>query len=81
MSITVGHNTAVEAGPRADVDRCVQPRTRSRASIPALASEARAVEIQVLTERSGADTDEHPRRGLTGGMAEPRSHPETRVSP
>ena len=76
MSITVGHNAAVEAGlSRADVDQwAVYSHGRAIESIDsgAFASQLVPVEIQ---GPDGAvrlfETDEHPRRGLTlEGMAE-----------
>jgi acetyl-CoA acetyltransferase family protein len=76
MSITVGHNTAVEAGlSRADVDQwAVYSHARAIESIESGAFAAQIVPVEV----QGADgkirrfdTDEHPRRGLTlEGMAE-----------
>jgi len=83
MSITVGHNTAVEAGlSRADVDQwAVYSHGRAIESIDAGAFEAQIVPVDVR----GADgevrrfaIDEHPRRGLTlQRMAElPALHPE-----
>jgi acetyl-CoA C-acetyltransferase len=83
MSITVGHNTAVEAGlTRTDVDRwAIYSHARAIESIDsgAFASQIVPVEIQ---GPDGAvrrfETDEHPRRGLTlEGMAELKVlHPE-----
>jgi acetyl-CoA C-acetyltransferase len=83
MSITVGHNTAVEAGlTRRDVDQWAiysHARAIESSDSGALAAQIVPVEIQ------GADgqprrfeTDEHPRRGLTlEGMAELKVlHPE-----
>lgn len=83
MSITVGHNTAVEAGlSRTDVDQwAVYSHGRAIESIDSGAFDAQIVPVQIR----GADgetrrftTDEHPRRGLTlERMAElPVLHPE-----
>jgi len=83
MSITVGHNDAVEAGlTRADVDQwAVYSHGRAIESIDAGAFAAQIVPVEVRgpdgrTRRF--DTDEHPRRGLTvEGMAELKVlHPE-----
>lgn len=78
MSITVGHNTAVEAKlTRKDVDEwAVYSHGRAIESI-----ESGAFKDQIVpVETSGGvfDTDEHPRRGLTvEGMAELKAlHPE-----
>ena len=78
MSITVGHNTAVEAKlTRKDVDEwAVYSHGRAIASI-----ESGAFKDQIVpVETSGGvfDTDEHPRRGLTvEGMADLKAlHPE-----
>jgi acetyl-CoA C-acetyltransferase len=83
MTITVGHNTAVEAGlSRADVDRwAVYSHGRAIESIDsgAFASQIVPVEVQGADGKSRVfDTDEHPRRGLTlEGMAELKPlHPE-----
>lgn len=83
MSITVGHNTAVEAGlSRTDVDQwAVYSHARAIESIDsgALASQLVPVEISDPDGKPRAfQTDEHPRRGLTvAGMAELRVlHPE-----
>ena len=83
MSITVGHNTAVEAGlSRADVDGwAIYSHGRAIESIDSGAFESQIVPVEV----PGPDgelrlfaTDEHPRRGLTlEGMAELKVlHPE-----
>lgn len=70
MSITVGHNTAVEAGlSRTDVDRwAIYSHARAIESIDAGAFAAQLVPVEI----QGADgtvrkfaADEHPRRGLT----------------
>ena len=78
MSITVGHNTAVEAKlSRKDVDEwAVYSHGRAIESI-----ESGAFKDQIVpVETSGGvfDTDEHPRRGLTvEGMADLKAlHPE-----
>ena len=78
MSITVGHNTAVEAKlTRKDVDEwAVYSHGRAIESI-----ESGAFKDQIVpVETSGGvfDTDEHPRRGLTvEGMADLKAlHPE-----
>jgi acetyl-CoA C-acetyltransferase len=83
MSITVGHNTAVEAGlSRADVDQwAVYSHGRAIESIDsgAFAGQIVPVETQGADGRARVfDTDEHPRRGLTlEGMAELKVlHPE-----
>jgi acetyl-CoA C-acetyltransferase len=83
MSITVGHNTAVEAGlSRADLDRwAVYSHGRAIDSIDsgAFASQLVPVEVQGPDgEVRLFDTDEHPRRGLTlEGMGELKVlHPE-----
>jgi acetyl-CoA C-acetyltransferase len=74
MSITVGHNAAVEAGlTRADVDAwAVYSHGRATLSIDSGAFEGQIVPV------GSFDTDEHPRRGLTlEGMAELKLlHPE-----
>ncbi len=83
MSLTVGHNAAVEAGlSRADVDEwAVYSHGRAIASIDSGAFTSQIVPVEI----KGADgevrlfeVDEHPRRGLTlEGMAELRVlHPE-----
>jgi len=83
MSITVGHNTAVEAGlTRTDVDEwAVYSHGRAIESIDSgsFASQIVPVEIQGPDGKPARfDTDEHPRRGLTlAGMAELKViHPE-----
>jgi acetyl-CoA C-acetyltransferase len=83
MSITVGHNTAVEAGlTRADVDQwAIYSHARAIESIDsgAFASQLVPVEIRgAHGEIRRVDTDEHPRRGLTlEGMAALKVlHPE-----
>ena len=83
MSLTVGHNTAVEAGlSRTDVDQwAVYSHGRAIESIDsgAFADQIVPVEVQDAdgTVRT-FDTDEHPRRGLTlESMAELKPlHPE-----
>lgn len=83
MSITVGHNTAVEAGlSRADVDQwAVYSHARAIESIDsgAFASQLVPVELESPAgEVRRFETDEHPRRGLTlEGMAQLKVlHPE-----
>jgi len=83
MSITVGHNTAVEAGlSRADVDQwAVYSHKRAIESIDAGAFASQIVPVEVTGaggELRRFETDEHPRRGLTlEGMAELKVlHPE-----
>ena len=83
MSLTVGHNTAVEAKlSRADVDQwAVYSHGRAIESIDsgAFASQIVPVEIRGADGKVRTfDTDEHPRRGLTlEGMAELKPlHPE-----
>jgi acetyl-CoA C-acetyltransferase len=83
MSITVGHNAAVEAGlTRADVDQwAIYSHARAIESIDsgAFASQLVPVEIQGPGgEVRLFSTDEQPRRGLTlEGMAELKAiHPE-----
>jgi acetyl-CoA acetyltransferase family protein len=83
MSITVGHNAAVEAGlTRADVDDwAVYSHGRAIESIDSGAFATQIVPVEVR-DADGAtrlfDTDEHPRRGLTlEGMAALKVlHPE-----
>ncbi len=83
MSLTVGHNTAVEAKlSRADVDQwAVYSHGRALASIDSGAFKDQIVPVEI-TSADGTvrtfDTDEHPRRGLTQqGMAELKVlHPE-----
>jgi acetyl-CoA C-acetyltransferase len=74
MSITVGHNTAVEAGlTRADVDGwAIYSHGRAIESIDSGAFREQIVPV------GDFDTDEHPRRGLTlEGMAALKPiHPE-----
>ncbi|HSQ00539.1 MAG TPA: thiolase family protein [Candidatus Dormibacteraeota bacterium] len=83
MSITVGHNAAVELGlSRADVDRwAIYSHGRAIESIDSGAFAAQLVPVRI--EGPGGEvrlfeTDEHPRRGLTlEGMAELKAlHPE-----
>ena len=83
MSITVGHNTAVEAGlSRKDVDQwAIYSHKRAIESIDSGALVAQIVPVPVEGPDGKArlfDTDEHPRRGLTlAGMAELKAlHPE-----
>jgi len=83
MSITVGHNTAVEAGlSRADVDQwAVYSHGRAIESIDSGAFASQLVPVEVQGPDGAVrrfDTDEHPRRGLTlEGMAELKViHPE-----
>ncbi|HZR84192.1 MAG TPA: thiolase family protein [Candidatus Binatia bacterium] len=83
MSITVGHNTAVEAGlSRADVDQwAVYSHGRAIESIDSGAFAGQIVPVDVQDADGNVrrfDTDEHPRRGLTvEGMAELKVlHPE-----
>ncbi len=83
MSITVGHNTAVEAGlTRADVDAwAIYSHGRAIESIDSGAFDGQIVPVEVEGpdgETRTFDTDEHPRRGLTPeGMAELKPiHPE-----
>jgi len=83
MSLTVGHNTAVEAGlSRADVDQwAVYSHGRAIESIDSGAFASQLVPVRI--EGPGGEirlfeTDEHPRRGLTmESMAELKVlHPE-----
>jgi acetyl-CoA C-acetyltransferase len=83
MSITVGHNTAVEAGlTREDVDAwAIYSHGRAIESIDSGAFDAQIVPVEVAGPDAGTrlfDTDEHPRRGLTPeGMATLKViHPE-----
>jgi acetyl-CoA C-acetyltransferase len=83
MSITVGHNTAVEAGlSRADVDEwAIYSHGRAIESIDSGAFDAQIVPVEVQGPDGASrlfDTDEHPRRGLTPeSMAELKViHPE-----
>jgi len=83
MSITVGHNTAVEAGlSRTDVDQwAIYSHARAIESIDAGAFASQIVPVEVNGPGGQVrrfDTDEHPRRGLTlEGMAELKLlHPE-----
>jgi acetyl-CoA C-acetyltransferase len=76
MSITVGHNAAVELGlTRADVDQwAVYSHARAIESIDSGAFAAQIVPVSIAGPGGEVrlfDTDEHPRRGLTlEGMAE-----------
>ena len=83
MSITVGHNAAVELGlSRADVDQwAIYSHGRAIESIDSGGFASQVVPVEI--EGSGGkvrlfETDEHPRRGLTlEGMAELKVlHPE-----
>lgn len=70
MSITVGHNAAVEAGlSRADVDGwAVYSHGRAIESIDSGAFASQIVPVEVPGDDGTVrlfDTDEHPRRGLT----------------
>ena len=83
MSITVGHNTAVEAGlTRRDVDEwAIYSHGRAIESIDSGAFDDQLVPVEVVDaggEPRLFTTDEHPRRGLTlEGMAELKGiHPE-----
>jgi acetyl-CoA C-acetyltransferase len=83
MSITVGHNTAVEAKlSRADVDQwAVYSHGRAIESIESGAFKDQIIPVEVRGADGKTrvfDTDEHPRRGLTlEGMAELKPlHPE-----
>ncbi len=83
MSITVGHNTAVEAGlTREDVDDwAIYSHGRALESIDSGAFDEQIVPVEVAGpggETRRFDTDEHPRRGLTAeSMAELKVlHPE-----
>ncbi len=83
MSITVGHNTAVEAGlSRDEVDAwAIYSHGRAIESIDSGAFEEQVVPVEVEGPDGAArlfDRDEHPRRGLTPeGMAELKViHPE-----
>jgi acetyl-CoA acetyltransferase family protein len=83
MSVTVGHNTAVEAGlTRRDVDEwTVYSHGRAIESIDSGAFAGQIVPVEVVDpngERRQFTVDEHPRRGLTvEGMAELKVlHPE-----
>ena len=83
MSITVGHNTAVEAGlSRTDVDQwAIYSHARAIESIDAGAFASQIVPVEVNGPGGQVrlfETDEHPRRGLTlEGMAELKVlHPE-----
>jgi acetyl-CoA C-acetyltransferase len=83
MSITVGHNAAVEAGlSRSDVDDwAVYSHARAIESIDSGAFAEQLVPVEVRGADGAVrvfDTDEHPRRGLTrAGMAELKVlHPE-----
>ena len=83
MSITVGHNTVVEAGlTRTDVDQwAVYSHGRAIESIDSGAFKAQIVPAEIQGPDGKPrrfDTDEHPRRGLTlASMAELKPlHPE-----
>jgi acetyl-CoA C-acetyltransferase len=83
MSITVGHNAAVEAGlTREDVDGwAIYSHGRAIESIDSGAFASQIVPVEVEGpdgETRLFDTDEHPRRGLTPeGMAQLKVlHPE-----
>jgi len=83
MSITVGHNTAVEAGlSRTDVDQwAVYSHGRAIESIDSGAFDSQIVPVEIQGPDGKArlfETDEHPRRGLTlASMAELKPlHPE-----
>lgn len=83
MSITVGHNTAVEAGlGRRDVDEwAIYSHGRAIESIDSGAFDAQLVPVEVVDANGETrlfSTDEHPRRGLTlEGMGELKVlHPE-----
>src|SRR5512134_2668102 len=83
MSITVGHNAAVEAGlSRTDVDQwAIYSHARAIESIDAGAFDAQLVPVEIRDPDGKLRlfrTDEHPRRGLTlAGMAELKVlHPE-----
>jgi acetyl-CoA C-acetyltransferase len=83
MSLTVGHNTAVEAGlSRQDVDQwAIYSHGRAIESIDSGAVRSQIVPVEVQGEGGEVrrfDTDEHPRRGLTlASMAELKPlHPE-----
>jgi acetyl-CoA C-acetyltransferase len=83
MPITVGHNTAVEAGlTRQDVDEwAVYTHGRAIESIDSGYFDSQIVPVEIEApdgEKRLFDTDEHPRRGLTvEGMAELKVlHPE-----
>jgi acetyl-CoA acetyltransferase family protein len=69
MSITVGHNTAVEAGlTRRDVDEwAVYSHNRAIESIDSGAFDDQIVPVEIVEsgETRLFTTDEHPRRGLT----------------
>jgi acetyl-CoA C-acetyltransferase len=83
MSITVGQNTAVEAGlTRTDVDQwAIYSHGRAIESIDSGAFKSQIVPVEIQGPDGKArrfDTDEHPRRGLTlEAMAELKVlHPE-----
>jgi acetyl-CoA acetyltransferase family protein len=83
MSITVGHNTAVEAAlSRKDVDEwAIYSHGRAIESIDSGAFDSQLVPVEVQGPDGEVrlfETDEHPRRGLTlEGMAELKViHPE-----
>ena len=83
MSLTVGHNTAVEAKlSRADVDGwAIYSHGRAIESIDAGAFASQIVPVEIAGSDGKPrrfDTDEHPRRGLTlAGMGDLKVlHPE-----
>ena len=83
MSITVGHNAAVEARlSRTDVDRwAIYSHGRAIESIDSGAFDSQIVPVEIQGPDGAVrlfETDEHPRRGLTlAGMAELKViHPE-----
>jgi acetyl-CoA C-acetyltransferase len=83
MSITVGQNTAVEAGlSRTDVDRwAIYSHGRAIESIDSGAFDSQIVPVEIQGPDGEVrlfEIDEHPRRGLTlAGMAELKVlHPE-----
>jgi len=83
MSITVGHNTAVEAGlSRTDVDQwAIYSHGRAIESIDSGAFDSQIVPVEIQGPDGEVrlfETDEHARRGLTlEGMAELKVlHPE-----
>jgi acetyl-CoA acetyltransferase family protein len=70
MSITVGHNTAVEAGlTRQDVDEwAICSHNRAIESIDSGALDGQIVPVEIAAGDGGTrlfTTDEHPRRGLS----------------
>jgi acetyl-CoA C-acetyltransferase len=83
MSITVGHNTAVEAGlTRRDVDEwAIYSHGRAIETIDSGGFDSQIVPVEIEGPEGEVrlfDTDEHPRRGLTlEGMSELKViHPE-----